>query len=433
METAPAKIDRNSRLPRPNWGQRRVRLEIESPVEEAFELFLGLGLLLVLLGVVGLPFFSGYGLFWAALPCFATTLLGRALFDGTYFLDRTRGELSYRRRIGPVVQETAVAALDQVAVVTVRGQSTKVEKAEGESKRAWSYRLLVMLVDGTSIPVSDATPDLADANGLAGELARELDVPLVPGHAEQVLEHVPETKLPEVIRTQTRAGAEAERLVGHGLFVGSMAYFLALPALAYPGAWTWHAAQAMLVGAGSLAAVAGLAALTVFCLGLGLPAGIASLRLLHQAGHRPSTEAEAEEVETEGFEDGLELWMFLLLGNGLASATAWIGGHLATVDPALQLGALALMNLAVWFSWAFTGLRLPADASPALPESVRLHLLGSLQRRQARCGYCGVTITPEVVVACNTCEALHHRECWDEFGRCTTFGCGSSAASPVVT
>lgn len=419
-------------LPRPDWDQVRVPLVLTSPIEESIEHFMGLALLLVLAGVFGLPFFSGYGLFWSAVPCILAYLLGRAVFSGSYFLDRGSETVLYQRRIGPLVREETMAALDDVAVVTVRGQSEQVTPEDGEPYRKWSYRLLVMLEDGTSIPVSDETPDLTDANDLAGELARELGAPLVPGRAEQVLEQVPEAKLPEVIRTQTQAGAEAERLVGYGLFVGAMSYVLSLPGLAYPGTWTWQAAQALLAGTGGLAAVAGYATLTVATLVMGLPSAVACVGLLRQASHRPSTEEKSKEIEDEGFEAGLELWLFLILANGMAGSVAWVAGGLSWVAPTTQLASLVLMNLAIWFSWAFTGLRLPQESSPGLPDAVRVLLAGRLEHREARCGYCGVTIVPEDVMACNTCEALHHHECWDEFGRCTTFGCGSSAASPIL-
>jgi hypothetical protein len=420
------------KLPRPDWDLPAVRLEMTSPVERGFDDFLGLGCLITMAALFAVPFGMASGVLVTAFPLYLLGALGRWVFRGDYFLDRGSSELRYRRRIGPSVREEAVARLEDVAVVTVRGQSKEVEGADGEPSREWSYRLLVMLQDGTSIPVSDETKDLTDANDLAGELARELEVPLVPGRSEQVLEHVPEAKLPEVIRTQTQAGAEAERLVGHGIFVTGMSYLTSLPALAFPGAWTYQAIQALLAGGGSLAAVAGYTCLTLVGLILGLPASVAAVRLLRQAAHRPSTEEKSKEVEDEGFEDGLELWLFLMTGNLLAASASWIGGAWIGVDPTIQVGSWALMNLAIWFSWAFTGLSLPKDGPTAIPESVRIHLLGALEHRQARCGYCGVTIVPEEVVACNTCEALHHQECWDEFGSCTTFGCGSTAASPVV-
>jgi hypothetical protein len=51
------------------------------------------------------------------------------------------------------------------------------------------------------------------------------------------------------------------------------------------------------------------------------------------------------------------------------------------------------------------------------------------------CPYCQFPFKPGVpVVFCSDCEVPHHRECWDENGRCTTYGCNgqptlSSSAS----
>ncbi|MHB9108411.1 MAG: RING finger protein [Armatimonadota bacterium] len=40
------------------------------------------------------------------------------------------------------------------------------------------------------------------------------------------------------------------------------------------------------------------------------------------------------------------------------------------------------------------------------------------------CPYCQTPIKPNVeIVTCPRCGIPHHRECWEENGRCTTYGC----------
>lgn len=48
------------------------------------------------------------------------------------------------------------------------------------------------------------------------------------------------------------------------------------------------------------------------------------------------------------------------------------------------------------------------------------------------CPYCQTPIKPgEAVVFCSACSIPHHRECWNEGGGCTTFGCnGNPTAEP---
>lgn len=52
------------------------------------------------------------------------------------------------------------------------------------------------------------------------------------------------------------------------------------------------------------------------------------------------------------------------------------------------------------------------------------------------CPYCSVEIeqTDPNRVACSTCGAVHHGECWEENAGCTVFGCASAPGEgPTVT
>ncbi|MHB0935559.1 MAG: RING finger protein [Armatimonadota bacterium] len=43
------------------------------------------------------------------------------------------------------------------------------------------------------------------------------------------------------------------------------------------------------------------------------------------------------------------------------------------------------------------------------------------------CPYCQTPIKPNAAaVVCSACEMPHHAECWQENGRCTTYGCNGS-------
>jgi hypothetical protein len=42
------------------------------------------------------------------------------------------------------------------------------------------------------------------------------------------------------------------------------------------------------------------------------------------------------------------------------------------------------------------------------------------------CQVCGDTIRRSEVVYCKSCRTPHHRDCWNYFGACSTFGCGQT-------
>jgi hypothetical protein len=62
---------------------------------------------------------------------------------------------------------------------------------------------------------------------------------------------------------------------------------------------------------------------------------------------------------------------------------------------------------------------LPPDASPR-----------GRPRREPICQVCGQSLDG-IVMACNSCDSLHHEDCWTYTGRCATFGCGSTASRPI--
>lgn len=67
-------------------------------------------------------------------------------------------------------------------------------------------------------------------------------------------------------------------------------------------------------------------------------------------------------------------------------------------------------------------------------EGATLQLLppdaGARARRELICQVCGQSLDG-IVVACNSCDSLHHEDCWTYAGRCATFGCGSTASRPI--
>lgn len=72
------------------------------------------------------------------------------------------------------------------------------------------------------------------------------------------------------------------------------------------------------------------------------------------------------------------------------------------------------------------------DPERVLPDAV-LRIGSMLRTREVTCPFCGGQVTPEdESVACQSCEAIHHADCWLETDRCTTYGCGSILAREVA-
>lgn len=419
-------------VPVPDLTLPVARLELLSPLEDGLEVGLGVGVMMVLLGGLGWLLWGGGQAAWMALPLFALFGAARALTDCAYLVDNQRGELRYRRRFGPLRSEETLCRLADVAIATVRGQPA----GEGEA-RTWQYAVVLLQQDGTSIRVSTPSLELEAPNRLAQALAGHLGAVYLPGKGGQVLEHVPEVKLPEVIRSDSERGAMAEVHLGSGLALLAIGYLTALPALWWTGPWAFQALAALAGQGGSLAAATGALVLLWGSLLMAGPGLFAAARLLDAGGRAAKREERARQLEDEGFQRGFELVGVLLLTNLCLAPLAWLG-EMVSGPPSAAVGLLAttvlgVLHVALVTAWARGHLALdPAGPAAELPSALRLTLLTGLEHRRSRCGYCGGTVVPEQVVACHRCEAIHHQDCWEENGRCTTYGCGGQQASPLV-
>lgn len=71
----------------------------------------------------------------------------------------------------------------------------------------------------------------------------------------------------------------------------------------------------------------------------------------------------------------------------------------------------------------------PSGANPGRPRLAPAGTHGALSAKgadfpDATCPYCQSGFLPsEDVLVCRACEIPHHRECWQENGGCTTYGC----------
>lgn len=67
----------------------------------------------------------------------------------------------------------------------------------------------------------------------------------------------------------------------------------------------------------------------------------------------------------------------------------------------------------------------------ALQEHTLLRWHGAALEAHVRCPFCSTGVTPDGAVCCRSCETLHHKECWGEFGGCSVFACGDHAAQAL--
>ncbi len=67
---------------------------------------------------------------------------------------------------------------------------------------------------------------------------------------------------------------------------------------------------------------------------------------------------------------------------------------------------------------------------PGLEPSQDPIRVEALRPGTARCGFCADEVPEIEAVPCPRCEAPHHRECWDQNGGCTVFGCTSASPDP---
>src|SRR5262245_17665310 len=66
-------------------------------------------------------------------------------------------------------------------------------------------------------------------------------------------------------------------------------------------------------------------------------------------------------------------------------------------------------------------------AAPALADAVSSRPLTSGE--SAECPICQTPIAAgEEIVKCESCDQVHHRECWTEIGGCGTYGCAKAPA-----
>ncbi len=411
-------------------------LKITSPLENNLEIAGFIGLIFMVLGFIGDLIFSpaiGFT-FWAAIP-FVLGFGFRAIIDRSYVLDPDLDTLVYRKRFLHFFEsQEPICDLREIELVTVRG-STEGE-VEENSQPPWKYATLFILSDGTSIEVSTPESSLSQANRLAKKLGRQLGIRYLPGRENQVLEHVPESKLPEVIRSQSLKGAGSETLLAEGLMLLAISHILAAPALLLVGPILW--AQTSVLGAAGWS----ILALLLGC--FGISCFRAGAPMFFQGLFRSLSTEEAKVWEDNGFELGAEFVLVMCFANFLI---ALFGGASVTILQVLAEGfgfslpasSLALpmfgtMNFLAWSLWQAGYIPLfETETTAKLATPVRIKLLGAVRQREPHCGYCGTLVQGETLVACNTCEAIHHQDCWQESGLCTTYGCGATQCSPLQT
>lgn len=74
---------------------------------------------------------------------------------------------------------------------------------------------------------------------------------------------------------------------------------------------------------------------------------------------------------------------------------------------------------------AFASAPAPVSAPPAMLVSSRPLVVGE----SVVCPICQTAVAPgEEVVACESCDQVHHRDCWTEIGGCATYGCTKAPA-----
>lgn len=83
------------------------------------------------------------------------------------------------------------------------------------------------------------------------------------------------------------------------------------------------------------------------------------------------------------------------------------------------LGLAAVFLISALHTWWLMTAPLRASARPR-PSA------------ELRCAYCHAGFeTAEEVTKCASCATTHHKECFGEHGRCSTFGCAPAARLPV--
>lgn len=123
--------------------------------------------------------------------------------------------------------------------------------------------------------------------------------------------------------------------------------------------------------------------------------------------------------------------VLVLLANGLRVLT--LGSHPVELLLAAPPLAIALGLHAIGRAGSLPeGVAPPRLPAPALPHAARADLAARLLAGDVACPYCRAPLDVVHAVACNRCQALHHAECWEDAGTCTTYACGEGGATRLT-
>jgi hypothetical protein len=77
--------------------------------------------------------------------------------------------------------------------------------------------------------------------------------------------------------------------------------------------------------------------------------------------------------------------------------------------------------------------RCKAEQVAAAPGPIVTSALADPRTHGATCPVCqSVVASHEAVLACPTCDQVHHRDCWTEVGGCATYGCDNAPKSDKI-
>jgi hypothetical protein len=132
-------------------------------------------------------------------------------------------------------------------------------------------------------------------------------------------------------------------------------------------------------------------------------------------------EAEIKQFLTPGVQSPLLEISQYHTGTALRSCDLHLeisGGLLTVTKQGLIANADVLATLCRQF------LRLFDEAAGASDAGIKfLETRPALDKVTPHCTVCGESLNDDLV-ACRGCRTLHHRECWQYFGGCATYGCG---------
>jgi hypothetical protein len=102
--------------------------------------------------------------------------------------------------------------------------------------------------------------------------------------------------------------------------------------------------------------------------------------------------------------------------SGRAAYLRWTTGPL--LGSLVERRAVELLTEGLKIAEALSGLG-PAEGVEIVEAKTEVE--------ETECQICGTALTGDVV-ACVRCKTLHHKDCWDFNGVCSTYGCGSRSA-----